>query len=219
MGCVLPVKGHGFCCKHYQRFKKGQNPHTTEDRHRNICTVLGCNEFVKSQGLCQKHLQRKTKYGKNPYQPLVRDLGDISKFKLKYEETDGCWEWQGAKDIKGYGKFTLRENRIRTEKAHRIAYKLEYGNIPQNMLVCHKCDNPSCVNPEHLFLGTDSDNMIDMVIKNRHKPGKGRKLTVAEVKEIRTISHLHTSRFLAEMFSTSKANITAIVNRKTWKHI
>jgi hypothetical protein len=217
-GCSHPVKGHGFCSKHYQRFKKGQDPHTTQDQHRNVCAVHGCSEYVKSRSLCQKHLQRKVKYGKDPHVVLPRDLDDAGKFRLRYQESDGCWEWKGRKDVKGYGQFTSRDNGVKHKRAHRMAYELKHGSITDNLLVCHKCDNPGCVNPDHLFLGTDSDNMVDMVKKNRHVPGKGNKLSPEDVLMIRNASNL-THSVLAEMFNTTRANIGMIVNRKTWKHI
>ena len=97
---------------------------------------------------------------------------DIERFMAKVDKTDSCWVWAGAKTKRGYGKFGVRG---KTVSAHRYAYLLLSGPISDGLLVCHGCDRPSCVNPEHLWLGTPSENTSDMVSKNRHgahmKPG------------------------------------------------
>lgn len=101
--------------------------------------------------------------------------------KVKVVES-GCREWQSTLHRDGYGKFWFEGKQV---PAHRMAYQLFRGEIPEGMLVCHTCDNKKCVNPEHLFLGTHSDNVRDMVKKFRHW-GR-RKLTEVEVVEIRRL--------------------------------
>lgn len=89
----------------------------------------------------------------------------LVRFMERYEiSLSGCWNWIWKKDKDGYGLFHARPNH---QKAHRFSYELHKGSIPPNMLVCHTCDNPSCVNPEHLWVGTVLDN-------NRDKENKGR---------------------------------------------
>ena len=88
----------------------------------------------------------------------------ITRFKV---HPNACWIWTGSKDKDGYGLFHARPNH---QKAHRFSYELFKGAIGKDLLVCHKCDNPSCVNPKHLWLGTYHDNLKDMYNKGNEKP-------------------------------------------------
>jgi hypothetical protein len=136
-------------------------------------------------------------------------------------EDTGCWDWKGAKLLSGYGKIVINKVQWR---AHRAAYYLTRGQIPEGMVVCHHCDNPGCVNPEHLFLGTQQENLADMRRKGRMKTGTttGEKhwkttITAEQAMEIYLAEGSH--RRIAEQFGISRPAVTSIKNRRTWRHI
>lgn len=89
----------------------------------------------------------------------------IARFWPKVDKAGDCWIWKASKRRKGYGQFQLNGTMV---SAHRVAWQIEHGEIPAGLLVCHHCDNPSCVRPDHLFLGTNSDNQKDAGAKKRH---------------------------------------------------
>lgn len=110
----------------------------------------------------------------------------MENFWTKVKKTDNCWLWQAATAGKGYGVIRFE---ARQQYAHRVSWQLHFGKIPFSMCVLHKCDIPSCVNPEHLFLGTIADNNADMKQKGRWAHGEkfGRAvLNLQQVNEIRS---------------------------------
>ena len=138
------------------------------------------------------------------------------------EPNTGCHLWIAAKSGKGYGRFTARVGGAkRTHGAHRIAWTLTNGPIPAGMLVCHKCDNPPCVNPEHLFLGTPMDNTSDMKAKGRGACGEasgGSQLTSHAVTEIRALrAGGALMREIAARFGVHKTTILNVLHGNSWK--
>lgn len=130
---------------------------------------------------------------------------------------DGCWIWTAGKTGNGYGSVKWKGKQF---PAHRIAYFLHFGNIPDNLFACHKCDNPACVNPNHLFMGTHQENVDDRERKNRNNFRAGErhplaKLTDDEVEEIRQkyAKGNITYKELALEYQVSDSNIYRIINR------
>lgn len=140
----------------------------------------------------------------------------------KLKKLNGCWIWKACRDKNGYGKMTVN---TKDERAHRFSWKIHFGEIPEKYFVCHKCDNPSCVNPGHLFIGTARDNNRDMIIKKRNGDVRGEKygasvLTREDVIEIRKWAASKIRHgIIAHNFGVKKTYISNIVQRKTWKDI
>lgn len=134
-----------------------------------------------------------------------------------------CWLWTGDINGYGYGRLALGGRNDRSALAHRVAYMLFVGPIPDDLFVCHHCDNRRCVNPHHLYLGTPARNSRDMVERNRSSIGNrngSAKLTESQVKEIRNLHQLGLSQGkIAKRFNVQQSLIFLIVHRKIWKHI
>ena len=135
----------------------------------------------------------------------------------------GCWEWLRYKNPAGYGNFGVGE---KVKLSHRVSWVINNGQIPDGLCVLHKCDNPGCVNPAHLFLGTRADNTRDAIKKGRLDTFRGElnhmaKLTKEEVLEIREEykrGNISQSR-LAKKYNIGQQNVWCIVNRISWKYI
>jgi hypothetical protein len=131
----------------------------------------------------------------------------------------GCWIWRHSADAYGYGQLHWSGS---TRKAHRVAWEAVNGPIPPGMCVCHHCDNPPCVNPDHLFLGTPADNARDREAKRRggdhrgEKAGRAAKLTWEEVGVVRGVRGF-SMRQLATIFNVSHSRIFSIIHNKTWR--
>ena len=204
--------------------------------HR-LCSVEGCNSTnYEARGLCKKHYD----YAKNTGQ-----LNNLPKKTLEqrfWEKVNKngpihpvlqtpCWVWTAAPNPKGYGVISLGSEGKGNVLAHRLSWEIQHGDIPKSLCVLHKCDNPPCVNPEHLFLGTKLDNNRDMIAKGRFKPDPScyvhgaqhgnSKLSDDVVREarVRFGKGKATIKELAKENAVSKATMHAALTRQTWRHV
>lgn len=143
-----------------------------------------------------------------------------ARFLQYVNKTDSCWLWSGPINAYGYGRFCYK---YKSSMAHRTSYELFVGKI-ENLYVCHKCDVRSCVNPKHLFLGTQKDNMKDCCNKKRQNLGSKNgmaRLTQDQVLEIKRIGRCgdFTHLQIATKFKTSRSNVSAILSNKRWPHL
>lgn len=153
-----------------------------------------------------------------------RSLKD--RFLSKIKKTKGCWLWTACKNKAGYGTVYIGEKNKQSYLAHRYSYKLKYGSIGKNISVCHKCDNPSCVRPSHLFLGTHQDNSDDCKKKNRMRraslENSGRAvLTNKQAIEIhkKWRPYYYTVPMLSKEYGVSVGALRKMLKRATWKSL
>lgn len=151
-GCGLPIAVKGMCRRHYHSHWRATSEPT------GWCSIAGCDRRVKAKGLCDPHHLRALRgLPVNVPLRLPRPFWDWVD-----RSGDGCWEWQGQRNEKGYGYW-------RGKRAHRHSWEQANGVIPAGMFVMHVCDNPPCVRPDHLAIGTAADNTADMLAKGRNR--------------------------------------------------
>ena len=175
---------------------------------------------LRGEGFCTRscgtlHTNANRTYKRIP--ASVRLWKKVQKLEGEY----ACWLFTGAKYNWGHGVIGSPDG---PTGAHRVSWMAENGDIPEGLFVCHKCDNPACVRPSHLFLGTHDDNMADMKSKGRAHLGEAHgiaKMTNSKVVELRTkyASGGTTQKALAKEYGIHEMTVNSIVRRKTWKHI
>ncbi len=157
--------------------------------------------------------------------PKPRPIEERFWGKVAISDKDDCWLWAGARFQRGYGKIYSGGKSSRLIRAHRVAYELTYGSIPNQLHVLHKCDNPPCVNPRHLFLGTQLDNNRDRYLKGRSRGAKGQsncnaKLTDDDVRQIhRFVASGDGPTRIAKRYKVSRQLIWQISTGKIWGHV
>jgi hypothetical protein len=148
---------------------------------------------------------------------------EFDRFISKVEKTPSCWIWRGSKYRGGYGQFRRKIDGVwKMAKTHRYSYEVFTGSIPSNLIICHTCDNPSCVNPLHLFAGTTQDNHRDMMSKNRWKLIRNPKhnllnMNIAnQIREYKKLNPQFRLLDIQQKFKTSKQQISRILRNEIW---
>lgn len=155
---------------------------------------------------------------------IIAPIRFLQKADVKGFDAEKCWEWRGLVNSNGYGRFVV-DNQHRL--AHRMAHEYFIGPVPQGKVVCHACDNRLCVNPHHLWVGTQSDNLKDAAQKGRmFRPNTNgerngnRKLSADDVRNIRAMFAGGQRRYkIAERYGVSPSTVGEIISRKIWKDV
>lgn len=191
------------------------------------CCYVGCDRPVNARGMCNTHYMQKRRAGLLPVG--TRKPAPVEeRFWRQVKKTPGCWEWTGrSKSNRGYGQIGMGGKGAKQVLVHRFSYELHKGPIPEGLVVMHACDNPRCVNPDHLSVGTSSDNIQDAVRKGRWKSipplhfgekQHSSKLTAEKVLYMRANPQISTQEF-AELYDCSEGSIRKARNGLSWKHL
>lgn len=191
-----------------------------------VCCIKGCELPALTLGLCNKHWRRNKKYGSpvavSQHSGMFRGLPAEERFAKSVRKTESCWIWTASKDKNGYGIFRGMLGNTQFTRAHRFSYALHTGDMLVGLQALHTCDNPSCVNPAHLFAGTNADNMRDKAKKGRSRvpvgEGHGKAiLTERQVRRILKDPRPYTE--IATQYNVAPSTIGSIKQRVSWKHL
>lgn len=215
--CKRPHIARGYCTTHYAWHRRHglekvvfEEPPVSADFVGRLCVMEGCNRKHLSRSLCGRHYKAARVAG----MPILK-WDDVAVFHHGYirKGPDECWEWQRSK-ASGYGEAWFQGRKIR---APRLAWQFANGNPPPaDMDVLHQCDNPPCVNPKHLFLGTAKDNYADAMAKGR----LSNKLNPTQVKTLRRHARQGVAVWeLARAFRISEGHTANVIARRVWKEV
>ncbi|NQW92538.1 MAG: HNH endonuclease [Polaromonas sp.] len=185
----------------------------------------GCTSPSISRGLCSLHYMRDKRAGL--FQDARRSEAPLDeRFFRQIEKTETCWLWLGRLVGKGYGMIGLGGAGAKQVLSHRLSYQLHKGPIPDGMVIMHKCDNPRCVNPDHLEAGTQSQNIKDAIARGRKtlpvKKVRGEECGASKLNNGIVLSIRESTlslKALSILHNVSKSAIERIRYRKTWRHI
>lgn len=225
--CARVFHCKGYCKLHYERFRIHGDPLATQ--HRTTCSVDGCPREHDGRGYCEVHRRRWLKHGDAlANTPIRRSVPPAEAFWLYVDKTPGqgpkgeCWEWQRGRLPKGYGAFQTAVAGKKVYLATHYVWFLTHGALP-DLQILHSCDNPPCVNPDHLREGTNADNVKDKMERGRQPRGEKcaiAKLSDSQVVEIKElIRNGRAPKDIAPLFNISPAVIFNIRAGIIWKHV
>lgn len=195
------------------------------DLDLSVCCIKGCDKPSVALGLCINHWRRNKKYGSPVasvrHGGMFKGKSQAERFKMQYKESpSGCWEWVGSRDVDGYGLFKGDHLGQIFKKAHRWSFAFHNDQtIPEGTSVCHSCDNPSCVNPAHLWLGSTKENQQDKWKKGRGGIRKGEDSQHAKITNDQALAILSDPRPYARIaadYGLSAGTVGNIKNRDSW---
>lgn len=186
-------------------------------------------EFTRKPSHPGRFCSYRCRYAHAPLEPFkTRNRAVMplaGRFWQKVLESEGCWIWAGSKYRNGYGRVGAGRKGQGHLLAHRVSWTLHFGPIPSGLCVCHHCDNPPCVRPDHLFLGSVRDNAADRDAKGRWHTTVGEARTTAKLSDdrVRELRRRRddgqTMQNLATEFGVSYSTVNAIVHRRKWAHV
>lgn len=223
-GCFSERSSSLYCQKHYRRNKLYGDPLFLKNkRQEGLCSVDGCKSKAVKRGLCDKHYFRLQKYGDPEKCMFERDdpekiniINRIRKNCIVSKKT-GCWEWQKYRNKAGYGRVTYKGEKW---SVHRLSYTEFVGEVPEDTLVLHKCDNPCCCNPEHLYIGNHTDNIRDVYIRDRRDKNSHNEI-IDKYTAIQIFGLLgeKSNKEIAEIVGVSPQSVERIRRKKTHRNI
>jgi len=225
--CIRKYAAKGYCHFHYNRVKRHGDPFVCLKQRNRLCAIVSCEKKHEGHGLCNTHNSRNKIHG-DALKKFARSMTAKERLLSSVNTIDpnSCWEWLKRINLGGYGSIGING---KTCLAHRISYEIFKDKIPDNMLVCHSCDNRKCINPDHLFLGTYKDNCQDMIKKGRNRLPIGKdhwhfnngiklcKNNVIKIKE--KLKNGTSALKIALEFNVTSHTIYGIKNGKTWRHV
>lgn len=231
VGCTNVIACRGLCNKHYIMLQRHGDPlFRNYEKRGEECKDDGCSLKVYSKGLCNKHWQRLNKHGSILDSDLKTDghLSVKERLEKNKEIVDhnlehcpgACHEWTKHRDKNGYGKISIKN---KPHSAHRVSYETYVGPIPEGLWVLHKCDNPICFNPDHLYTGDNKQNCKDRADRGRTLKGADNgnsKLSHDQVVEIK--KRLYNGETPNEIFPdypVSGKCLRNIRDNKSWTHV